>query len=79
MELINRDLYRVLKELGASDEMASAAAASSEGNDFSALKEEFNALKIEMVRLEGKVNQVQWMLGSNLALTLVILGKLFFA
>jgi hypothetical protein len=37
-----------------------------------------SATKTDLIALDGKVSLLTWMIGVNLTLTLLVLGKLFF-
>lgn len=66
------EIYDALKEVGASDEKArSAAEAVAEYQD------RFTRFEVRQEKLEGRMNLLQWMVGTNVILTIGILWKLF--
>lgn len=69
MTCANIDLYRVLRGLGASE--AEAERASAEGPT---LRQDFETLRVE-VRSEFRL--AKWMIGANIAVLLVVFGRLF--
>jgi hypothetical protein len=65
------EVYDALLEAGASEEKARKAAEA-----VAAYDQRFAVLETRMVELGGRVALVQWMVGTNIVLTLGILWKL---
>lgn len=67
------EIYEALKEAGASEEKAKAAAEAIQG-----IRKEERLRHIEdrLTRIEGEVNLIKWMLGFNLAVSTAVLFKL---
>ena len=65
------EVYDALLEAGASEEKARKAAEA-----VAAYDQRFAALETRLVQLDGRVALVQWMVGTNLVLTLGVLWKL---
>lgn len=70
MPLMLSKLYTALLEAGASEDSARAAA-----EEAAAYEQRFAALDTRMERFEGRLSLVQWMLGTNLVMTLGILWR----
>ena len=64
------EVYDALLEAGASEEKARKAAEA-----VAAYDQRFAALQTGIVELVGRVGLVQWMLGTNIILTLGVLWK----
>ena len=65
MALMMGALYDALKSANVDDEKARKAA------------EEVASFEQRITAIAGDLSIVQWMVGSNIALTLIVLGKLF--
>ncbi len=65
------EVYDALLEAGASEEKARKAAEA-----VAAYDQRFAVLETRMVELGGRVALVQWMVGTNIVLTLGVLWKL---
>ncbi len=65
------EVYDALLEAGASEEKARKAAEA-----VAAYDQRFATLEMRMVELGGRVALVQWMVGTNIVLTLGVLWKL---
>ncbi len=65
------EVYDGLLEAGASEEKARKAAEAVAADD-----QRFAALETRVVELGGRVALVQWMVGTNIVLTLGVLWKL---
>ena len=65
MAILMGDLWAALVEAGASDELATRAA------------EEVAAYRVQGPSLATSSSALIWMVGGNIVLTLLILGKLF--
>jgi len=65
------EVYDALLEAGASEEKARKAAEAEAAYD-----QRFAVLETRMVELGGRVALVQWMVGTNIVLTLGVLWKL---
>ena len=66
------ELYDALISAGAEEEKARDAATA-----IAKWEARFSSLEGRIIRLEGKVNLLQWMVGFNLALTTTILWQIF--
>jgi hypothetical protein len=71
MTVINSELYRALVEAGASDDAATKAASSVAGYD-----KQLAAMDTKLERMDGRINTLTYMIGANIAVCLIILGKL---
>jgi hypothetical protein len=65
MALMMGALYDALKSANVDDEKARKAA------------EEVAGFETRIASIDSRLAVLQWMLGSNIALTLIVLGKLF--
>ena len=65
------ELYDALRSAGAEDEKARKAAA-----EVAAYDNRLAGMERELASLSGKVDRLAWMLGSNIALTVLVLGGL---
>ena len=65
MALIMGDLYRALREANVPEELAKAAA-------------EEVATHHRIVKIESGLGTLKWMLGGNIGLTVLLLGRVFF-
>ncbi len=89
MTTLIKELYEALKEAGASEEKAAAAAGAIERfdegrfvrieRDIAELKADVAELKRDVAELRADVRLLKWMFGFNLALTSAILLKLILA
>ena len=70
MAIMISEVYDALLEAGASEEKARKAAEA-----VAAYDQRFAALETRMVELGGRVVLVQWMVGTNIVLTLGVLWK----
>ena len=61
MPLISGWFYKALTSIGVNEEEARQAA------------EELAELKIDIVKLEGKISKLEWMVATNVAISLAIL------
>ena len=68
------EVYDALKEAGAPDEKARKAAEVLASGDT-----RHQELLLQFTKLESRVDKLAWMVGVNITLTLVVLGKLFLA
>lgn len=66
MALMLGNLHDALQAAGASPELARKAA------------EEVAGYENRLAKVEPKLDVVQWMVGANIGLTLIVLGKTFF-
>lgn len=66
------EVYDALKEAGASEEKARKAAEA-----IASYENRFSSFENRMVRIEGKIDLLQWMIGFNLAMTVAVLWKVF--
>lgn len=71
MSTMISEVYDALKEAGASEEKARLAAEAVAQYD-----ERFNRLEVRLEKFEGRMNLLQWMIGTNIVLTLGVLWKL---
>ena len=67
MALMLGNRHDALTEAGATPELARKAA------------EEVAVYENRLAKVESKLDVVQWMVGANIGLTLIILGKTFFS
>lgn len=65
------EVYDALIEAGASEERARLAAEAVAQHD-----ERFNRLDVRSEQLAGRMNLLQWMVGTNILLTIGVLWKL---
>ena len=65
------EVYDALLDAGASEEKARKAAEA-----VAAYDQRFAGIETRLVELGGRVSLIQWMLGTNLVLTLGVLWKL---
>lgn len=72
MTVLLSELYDALREAGAPDDKARKAAEA-----VAAYDNRFGAMDLKLERLEGRVNTLTYMVGTNIGLTLLVLGKLF--
>ena len=85
------ELYDALKEAGASEEKARRAAEALASYDAqfaavrqdianvrSELKQDIAGVRTELERTNGRINTMNWMIGTNIAFTLAVLGRLLF-
>ena len=56
---------------------ASAAAADKAAEELAAYDNQIGSLRTEMTALRGEMSTLRWMVTTNIALTLAIIGKLF--
>ena len=79
MSTMISEIYDALREAGASEEKARKAAEAMASVDtrHQDIKHEFAEIKHEFAISKGEFNTTKWMLGANLTLTLLVLGKLF--
>lgn len=79
------EVYDALREAGAPDDKARKAAEVLASGDarhselllkFKELEVRFKDLEIRVEKLEGRVNTLIWMVGANITLTILVLGKL---
>ena len=79
------EVYDALKDAGAADDKARRAAEVPAAGDMrhQQLLLEFEKLRHDVdarfERLDGRVDKLSWMVGVNIALSLIVLGKLFLA
>lgn len=89
------EVYDALRDAGAPDEKARRAAEVLASGDarhseillkfkelevrFKELEVRFKDLEIRVERLEGRFNTLTWMVGANITLTILVLGKLLVA
>lgn len=66
------EVYDALKEAGAPEDKARKAAEVMAAGDTN-----HSELLRQFERLEGRFNTMTWMLGINITLTLLVLGRLF--
>ena len=71
MTTANMELYRALLEAGASVDLATKAAESVSSYD-----KQFAAMDVKQERMDGRLNTLTWMAGANIAVSLLVLGKL---
>ena len=78
------ELYDALKEAGASEEKARRAAEALASYDaqFAAVRQDIanvrSELKQDIERTNGRINTLTWMVGTNIILTIGVLGRLLF-
>lgn len=72
MALMVGSLYDALKSAGVDDEKARRAAEEVAGYD-----SQIGQLDRKVTILDGRVNLLQWMVGTNIALTIAILWRVF--
>ena len=72
MALMVGSLYDALKSAGVDDEKARKAA-----EDVASYDSQIGQLDRKVTVLDGRVNLLQWMLGTNIALTVAILWRVF--
>ena len=65
------EVYDALLEAGASEDKARKAAEA-----VAAYDQRFAGIETRLVELSGRVSLIQWMLGTNIVLTLGVLWKL---
>ena len=78
------EVYDALREAGAPDDKARRAEVLASGDvrhnelllKFKEMEVRFKDLKIRVEKLEGRVNTLTWMVGANITLTILVLGKL---
>lgn len=68
------EVYDALRSAGADEEKARKAA-----EVMAAVDQKHQDVVVRFERLDGRFNTVTWMLGINVTLTLLVLGKLFVA
>jgi hypothetical protein len=68
------EVYDALKEAGAPDEKARKAAEVLASGDA-----RHQELLLQFTKLESRADKLAWMVGVNITLTLIVLGKLFLA
>ncbi|MBL4852154.1 MAG: integrase [Gammaproteobacteria bacterium] len=66
------EVYEALREAGASEEKAQAAAQAIANYD-----NRFNRLDVNVENIKGEQRLLKWMIGFNLAFTMAILWKIF--
>jgi len=66
------EVYEALREAGASEEKAQAAAQAIANYD-----NRFNRLDVNVEKIKGEQRLLKWMIGFNLAFTMAILWKIF--
>ncbi len=66
------EVYDALKEAGASEEKARAAATA-----LASYENRFARLESQLVELQGRVSLLTWMVGFNLAISVTVLFRLF--
>lgn len=71
MAVMSAELYRALKEAGASEDSATKAAEA-----VAAYDRHFAKFDIRIERIEGRINLLTWMVGTNTVLTLSVLAIL---
>ena len=71
MSTMISEIYDALREAGASEEKARLAAEAVAQYD-----EPFNRLDVRGEKLAGRMNLLQWMVGTNILLTIGVLWKL---
>lgn len=71
MSTMNVEVYNAFKKAGVPEEDAVAAA--------KAITEESLATKGDVLSLKGEMLLLKWMVGFNLAFTMAVVYKLFFA
>ena len=71
MSTMISEVYDALREAGASEEKARLAAEAVAQYD-----ERFNRLDVRSEQLAGRLNLLQWMVGTNILLTIWVLWKL---
>ena len=72
MALMVGSLYDALKSAGVDDEKARKAA-----EDVASYDSQISQLDRKVTVLDGRVNLLQWMVGTNIALTVAILWRVF--
>lgn len=72
MALMVGSLYEALKSAGVDDERARKAAEEVAGYD-----NQIAQIDRKMTALDGRFNLLQWMVGTNIALTVAILWRVF--
>lgn len=79
------EVYDALRGAGAPEDKARKAAEVLASGDarhselllkFKELEVRFKDLEIRVEKLEGRVNTLTWMVGANITLTILVLGKL---
>lgn len=68
------EVYDALRSAGADEDEARKAA-----EVMAAVDQKHQDVVVRFERLDGRFNTVTWMLGINVTLTLLVLGKLFVA
>lgn len=68
------EVYDALKEAGAPDDKARKAAEVLASGDV-----RHQEMLLQFTKLDSRVDKLAWMVGVNITLTLVVLGKLFLA
>jgi hypothetical protein len=66
------EVYDALRSAGADEEKARKAA-----EVMAAVDQKHHDVVVRFERLDGRFNTVTWMVGLNVTLTLLVLGKLF--
>lgn len=66
------EVYDALKDAGASEEKARKAA-----EVLASYESQFAAIRNDLTTIKGDINPLRWMIGFNLAFTVVILWKVF--
>jgi hypothetical protein len=79
MPLMSAELYDALLDIGVDPVKARAAAeaAALPNRELAEIRADVAAIRATVAGHEGRFNMLMWMLGINLSLTLLILGKLF--
>ena len=72
MALMVGSLYDALKSAGVEDDKARKAAEEVAGFD-----SQIGRIDNKVTALDGRVNLLQWMIGTNLAMTVAILWRVF--
>lgn len=71
MSVMNAELYRALKEAGASDDAATKAAES-----VAAYESKFAEVRADIAEVKGDLRLVKWMAGLSLAAIVAVIGVL---
>lgn len=66
------ELYDALKEAGATEDKARAAASA-----VAQWENRFDKIEIKLTIMEGKIDLLKWMIGFNLAFSMAVVWKVF--
>lgn len=72
MSLMISELYDALKEAGATEDKARAAASA-----VAQREDRFDKIEIKLTIMEGKIDLLKWMIGFNLAFSMAVVWKVF--